>query len=51
MEMQKIWNCRSVSVIPLVVRAGNTWDHYIAPESLFIGNSYDPMKDPTHLRL
>ena len=54
MEVQKIGNCRYVSVISIVIGAlgtiskrlkevnqqfGNTWDHRIAPESFFGANS------------
>ena len=60
-EIQKMWNWKSVSVVPVVfgvLGAGTKnfmmWVTKIVtltPESLLVGNSKDLKKDPRHSRL
>ena len=54
-----MWNCKSVSVVPLVFDQKlndvgyldrNTWDLELTAESLLVGNSKGLTKDPRHLR-
>ena len=60
-EIQKMWNWKSVSVVPVVfgvLGAGTknlmmwvTTIGTLTPESLLVGNSKDLKKDPRHSRL
>ena len=53
-NIQKIWNCKSASVVLISIGAlgtvtKNTWDLEFTPESLLVRNSKDLKRDPTSL--